>query len=46
MLIYSEIGGLKAIIYSDVMQGILVTIIIWTVGMTCLNYFGSIEAMF
>ena len=46
MLIYSEIGGLKAIIYSDVMQGILVTIIIWTVGITCLNYFGSIEAMF
>jgi SSS family solute:Na+ symporter len=32
MLIYSEIGGLKAIIYSDTLQGILLLIVIWIIG--------------
>lgn len=46
MLIYSEVGGLKAIIYSDVLQGILLLIAIWIVGIKCLNHFGGMEAMF
>ncbi len=46
MIIYSEVGGLKAIMYSDVMQGILLLIAIWIVGMNCLNHFGGIKAMF
>lgn len=46
MLTYSEVGGLKAIMYNDVVQGILLLIAIWIVGYNCLNHFGGIEAMF
>lgn len=46
MIIYSEIGGLKAIIYSDVLQGILLLIAIWVIGITCLNRMGGLESMF
>lgn len=46
MVIYSEIGGLKAIIYSDVLQGILLLIAIWVIGLSCLDYMGGIESMF
>lgn len=46
MVIYSEIGGLKAIIYSDVLQGILLLIVIWVIGITCLQKVGGIVAMF
>ena len=46
MLIYSEVGGLKAIMYSDVLQGILLLIAIWIVGYNCLDSFGGMKAMF
>ncbi len=46
MLIYSEIGGLKAIIYSDVLQGILLLIVIWIIGLICLDRMGGIGQMF
>ena len=46
MVIYSEIGGLKAIIYSDVLQGILLLVGIWVIGLTCVNQIGGIEEMF
>ncbi|MFT4565566.1 MAG: SSS family solute:Na+ symporter [Saprospiraceae bacterium] len=46
MIVYSEVGGLKAIMYSDVLQGILLLIAIWIVGYNCLNHFGGVEAMF
>jgi SSS family solute:Na+ symporter len=46
MLMYSEIGGLKAIIYSDTLQGILLLIVIWIIGITCLNSLGGIKSMF
>lgn len=46
MLVYSEVGGLKAIMYSDVLQGILLLIAIWIVGANCVNHFGGIKAMF
>ena len=46
MLIYSEIGGLKAIIYSDVLQGILLLIVIWIIGFVCLDRMGGIQGMF
>lgn len=46
MLIYSEIGGFKAIIYSDAIQGLLLLIVIWIIGAICLNHFGGIKAMF
>ncbi len=46
MLLYSETGGLKAIIYSDTLQGIVLLIVIWIVGFNCLSYMGGMEAMF
>ncbi len=46
ILIYSEIGGLKAIIYSDVLQGILLLTVIWTIGIICLNRMGGLSEMF
>lgn len=46
MLVYSEVGGLKAIMYSDVLQGVLLLVAIWIVGYNCLNHFGGVRAMF
>ncbi len=46
ILIYSEIGGLKAIIYNDVFQGIVLLIAIWTVGFVCLSKAGGLENLF
>jgi SSS family solute:Na+ symporter len=46
MLVYSEVGGLKAIIYSDAIQGVLLLAVIWIIGISCLNHFGGIEPMF
>ncbi|MCB0608408.1 MAG: sodium:solute symporter family protein [Lewinella sp.] len=46
MLIYSEVGGLKAIIYSDMMQGILLLIAIWIIGAVCVSEVGGLETMF
>ncbi|MEL6254703.1 MAG: sodium:solute symporter family protein [Bacteroidota bacterium] len=46
MIIYSEVGGLKAIMYSDVLQGILLLIAIWIVGYNCLEHFGGMSKMF
>ena len=36
MLIYSETGGLKAIIYADVMQAILLLAVVWIIAGVCL----------
>jgi len=46
MLVYSELGGLKAIIYSDILQGILLLVVVWIIGVFCLKSFGGMEAMF
>ncbi len=46
MLIYSEVGGLKAIMHSDVLQGILLLVAIWIVGANCVSHFGGVKAMF
>ncbi len=46
MILYSETGGLRAIMYNDTLQGIILFIVIWIIGWTCLNYFGSISDMF
>ncbi len=46
MLIYAEIGGLKAIIFSDAIQGLLLLIVIWIIGWACLSHFGGIGPMF
>jgi SSS family solute:Na+ symporter len=46
MLVYSEIGGFKAIIYSDAIQGLLLLVVIWIIGASCLHYFGGLGKMF
>ena len=46
MLIYSELGGLKAIIYADSLQGTLLLIVVWIVAFNCLNQVGGWNALF
>ena len=46
MLVYSEIGGLKAIIYSDALQGLLLLIVTWIIAYGCVQNLGGIQPMF
>lgn len=46
MLIYSEIGGLRAIIYSDVLQGTILLTVIWIIAIGCIRHFGGVGSMF
>ena len=46
MLVYSELGGLKAIIYADFMQGTLLLVVVWIIAITCMNYLGGWAEMF
>jgi len=46
MLIYSEIGGLKAIIYSDALQGVLLLVVTWIIAYTCVHQFGGVSGLF
>lgn len=46
MLVYSELGGLKAIIYADFMQGTLLLLVVWVIALTCLNALGGWVEMF
>jgi SSS family solute:Na+ symporter len=46
MLIYSEYGGLKAIIYADFMQGTLLLIVVWVIALTCMNALGGWTELF
>lgn len=46
MLVYAEIGGLKAIVYSDAIQGLLLLVVIWLIGGTCIAAFGNVPDLF
>lgn len=46
MVIYSETGGLRAIMYNDTLQGIILFITIWIIGYKCIEHFGNISSMF
>ncbi len=46
MLVYSELGGLKAIIYADFMQGTLLLVVVWIISFTCMNAMGGWSALF
>lgn len=46
MIVYSETGGLRAIMYNDTLQGILLFVTIWIIGWNCVDHFGSISNMF
>ena len=46
MLIYSEVGGLKAIVFSDAIQGVLLLTVLVIIGYNSVQYFGSIKELF
>jgi SSS family solute:Na+ symporter len=46
MLVYAEIGGLKAIVYSDAIQGLILLVVIWLIGSTCIAAFGTLPDLF
>lgn len=46
LLIYSEIGGLKGIMYADFMQAIILMSAVWIIAGTCVSNLGGIESMF
>ncbi len=46
MIIYSETGGLKAIMYSDVLQGILLLTVVWIIAGRFVQQADGIEALF
>ncbi|HWB27919.1 MAG TPA: hypothetical protein VG738_20745 [Chitinophagaceae bacterium] len=41
ILIYSQIGGFKALVYSDVIQGMLLLLTIWLICIGCLSKVGG-----
>jgi SSS family solute:Na+ symporter len=46
MLVYSEIGGLKAIVFADAIQGLTLLCVIWIIGLSCVAFLGGFESMF
>lgn len=46
MLCYSELGGLKAIIYADAIQGVILLSVTLLIAYGCVNSFGSLQLMF
>jgi len=46
MLLYSETGGLKAIIYADVLQGTMLMIVVWLIATNCIEAMGGVQSMF
>ena len=41
LMVYSGIGGLRAIIYSDALQGVLLLCVSWIMAATCYRLLGS-----
>ena len=46
MLVYSELGGLKAIIYSDSFQGLVLLVVTWIIAYTCISRIGGVSSLF
>lgn len=46
MLLYSETGGLKAIMHADAVQGLILLVVTWIIGISCVEYFGNIKSLF
>ena len=46
VLLYSSAGGLKAIVYADFVQGTSLLIIVWIIGIACLQNMGGWTEMF
>ncbi|MGB3585843.1 MAG: sodium:solute symporter family protein [Tunicatimonas sp.] len=46
MLLYSEIGGLKAIMHADAVQGLTLLVVSWIIGISCVEQFDNLKALF
>ena len=46
MLLYSEIGGLKAIMHADAVQGLTLLIVTWIIGISCIEHFDNLASLF
>lgn len=46
MLTYSELGGLKAIIYADAIQGVILLSVTLLIAYGCISSFGNLQTMF
>ena len=46
LLIYSEMGGLKGIMYADFVQGVVLMTAVWIIAATCVRNLGGIASMF
>jgi SSS family solute:Na+ symporter len=46
MLAYSEVGGLKAIVFSDAVQGVLLLAVLSIIGYNCIQHFGNVKELF
>ena len=46
MLLYSEIGGLKAIMHADAVQGLTLLVVTWIIGITCVEKFDNLATLF
>ncbi|MDZ7723697.1 MAG: sodium:solute symporter family protein [candidate division KSB1 bacterium] len=45
MILYSEIGGFKAIVYSDAIQGTILLVVLWLISVTCIVKLGGLGEM-
>lgn len=46
MLLYSETGGLKAIMHADAIQGLTLLVVTWIIGVSCVMHFDGLADMF
>ena len=46
MILYAEIGGFKAMVYSDAIQGTILLIVLWLIAVTCIVKLGGVTSMF
>ena len=45
MILYAEIGGFKAIVYSDAIQGTILLVVLWMICITCIVKLGGLGSM-
>ena len=46
MILYAEIGGFKAMVYSDAIQGTILLVVLWMIAVTCIYKLGGMQSMF
>ena len=46
MILYAEIGGFKAMVYSDAIQGTILLLVLWLIAFTCIFKLGGLNSMF